>query len=92
MYINQEFKKFISQQEISDSTEISGLVKQIKDFYKNFNDKIERYTSRYRTAVEAILNQFPINQIIYLEYYRKGKMISKNKISYKSICISCPKS
>ena len=32
------------------------------------------------------------NQIIYLEYYRKGKMISKNKISYKSICISCPKS
>lgn len=60
MYINQEFKKFISQQEISDSTEISGLIKQIKDFYKNFNDKIERYTSRYRTAVEAILNQFPI--------------------------------
>ncbi len=92
MYINQEFKKFISQQEISDSTEISGLIKQIKDFYKNFNDKIERYTSRYRTAVEAILNQFPINQIIYLEYYGKGKMISKNKISYKSICISCPKS
>ena len=42
MYINQEFKKFISQQEISDSTEISGLIKQIKDFYKKFNDKIER--------------------------------------------------
>jgi len=79
MYINQEFKKFISQQEISDSTEISGLIKQIKDFYKNFNDKIERYTSRYRTAVETILNQFPINQIIYLEYYGKGKMISKKQ-------------
>ena len=60
MYINQEFKKFISQQEISDSTEISGLIKQIKDFYKKFNDKIERYTSRYRTAVDAILNQFTI--------------------------------
>ena len=39
MYINQEFKKFISQQEISDSTEISGLIKQItrKDKIVNYD-------------------------------------------------------
>ena len=60
MYKNELFDKFVEEQPNLKSQIVDDLVKEIKDFYKDFNDRIGRCTPRYINAVESILNQFPI--------------------------------
>lgn len=59
-YTNEAFEKIVEQEHSLDSEVITKLIQEIKNFYKEFNDKMHRCTSRYIGAVKDILNQFPI--------------------------------
>ena len=59
-YTNEAFEKIVEQEHGLDSEVITKLIQEIKNFYKEFNDKMHRCTSRYIGAVKDILNQFPI--------------------------------
>lgn len=51
---------------------------------ETFPERVCRYILGVFYEVDAM------KQTIYLEYYRNGKMISKNRISYTSSCALCP--
>ena len=59
-YTNEAFEKIVEQEHSLDSEVITKLIQEIKNFYKEFNDKMHRCTFRYIGAVKDILNQFPI--------------------------------
>lgn len=59
-YTNEVFEKLVEQEHSLNSELITKLIQEIKNFYKEFNDKMHRCTSRYIGAVKNILNQFPI--------------------------------
>ena len=59
-YTNEAFEKLVEQEHSLNSELISKLIQEIRIFYKEFNNKMHRCTSRYIDAVKNILNQFPI--------------------------------
>lgn len=61
MYDNEEFEQFAkyAAQE-KNLTSIQPLINQIRNFYKKINSKMKNCTDRYKNAVIAILNQFPV--------------------------------
>lgn len=70
MYQNEGFENVLKWKEIFSSEKsdtVNDLIKSIKDFYKQFNDKEKRCTSRYNAAVKAVLDQFPIKCIRELD-------------------------
>ena len=61
MYINEKYETFLKASKEIELDENKGLLTQIKDFYKKISLKFEHSTSRYKNAVTAILDQFPIS-------------------------------
>lgn len=59
-YRNTAFDMLVKEQSALNSPVINDLIKCIKQFYEDFNKKIDRCTPRYAIAVETILNQFPV--------------------------------
>ena len=60
MYTNSEFEQFAAYAEENSLTSLQQSIAQIRDFYKKINSKMENCTDRYKNAVVAILNQFPV--------------------------------
>ena len=60
MYTNPEFEQFAAYAEENSLTSLQQSIAQIRDFYKKINSKMENCTDRYKNAVVAILNQFPV--------------------------------
>ena len=61
MYTNEKYEAFLKA---SDEIELENnkvLLTQIKEFYKKIGSKFENSTPRYKNAVTAILDQFPIS-------------------------------
>ena len=80
MYINNDYENLVTYVKEHKLTTIEPYIVQICTFYKSINEKFERCTARYQTAVTAILNQFPIKTSVNID----GKTVlsvEKNIIS-----------
>ena len=60
MYKNTNFEELQKISKKVDSKELKELLNVIEQFYKGFNKKIKVYTQKYKSTVQAILEQFPI--------------------------------
>ena len=59
MYQNNEFEK-IKAGQLNTIPEIRKLLDSIQYFYDRINQKLDKYTEKYQTAVKSILDTFPI--------------------------------
>lgn len=87
MYTNSEFEQFAAYAEENSLTSLQQSIAQIRDFYKKINSKMENCTDRYKNAVVAILNQFPVKMSAGVD----GKTIlyvDKKTISEVDILVS----
>lgn len=87
MYTNSEFEQFAAYAEENSLTSLQQSIAQIRDFYKKINSKMENCTDRYKNAVIAILNQFPVKMSAGVD----GKTIlyvDKKTISEVDILVS----
>lgn len=87
MYTNSEFEQFAAYAEENSLTSLQQSIAQIRDFYKKINSKMENCTDRYKNAVIAILNQFPVKMSAGVD----GKTIlyvDKKAISEVDILVS----
>lgn len=87
MYTNSEFEQFAAYAEENGLTSLQQSIAQIRDFYKKINSKMENCTDRYKNAVIAILNQFPVKMSAGVD----GKTIlyvDKKTISEVDILVS----
>lgn len=87
MYTNSEFEQFSAYAEENSLTSLQQSIAQIRDFYKKINSKMENCTDRYKNAVIAILNQFPVKMSAGVD----GKTIlyvDKKTISEVDILVS----
>ncbi len=61
MYSNEKYDAFLQASDELELGENKTLLTQIKEFYEKISQKFENSTSRYKDAVTAILDQFPID-------------------------------
>lgn len=87
MYTNSEFEQFAAYAKENSLTSLQPSIAQIRDFYKKINSKMENCTDRYKNAVVAILNQFPVKMSAGVD----GKTllyVDKKNISEVDILVS----
>lgn len=61
MYTNEKYEAFLKASAEIELGDNKFLLTQIKEFYKKISSKFENSTARYKNAVTAILDQFPIS-------------------------------
>lgn len=61
MYTNEKYEAFLKASDEIELGDNKVLLTQIKEFYKKIGSKFENSTPRYKNAVTAILDQFPIS-------------------------------
>ena len=61
MYTNEKYEAFLKASDEIELGDNKVLLTQIKEFYKKISSKFENSTARYKNAVSAILDQFPIS-------------------------------
>ena len=76
LYTNEKYEAFLKASDEIELGDNKVLLTQIKEFYKKISSKFENSTARYKNAVSAILDQFPISV----------KSGLNEKQSYLSLC------
>lgn len=60
MYQNSNFEELFKIRKKINSSELNGVLDEVKTFYDEVNKNIDRCTLRYKNTVESLLNTFPI--------------------------------
>lgn len=81
MYTNLTFDQFADYAKENNSAILQPLILQIRDFYRKINSTLERSTNRYKNAVVAILDQFPVKILTGVDgkdlFYVDNKPVSQ---------------